>query len=152
MAPLLAVAVVVVLGVFVVEPVTVGADSMSPTLERGQRVVIDKATFRFRAPHVGEVVAFHAPTSGTLTVKRVVGVGGDRVAIRDGVLWVNGTAVEESYVQHARVDSVYFGPTTVPAGSVFVMGDNRGESIDSRAFGAVDLSDVVGRVIELWSV
>jgi signal peptidase I len=124
---------------------------MSPTLEVGQRVLIDKATYRFRSPRVGEIVAFHAPDSEILTVKRVVGVGGDKVAIRDGVLYVDGAAVHEPYVDHSLVDSVYFGPVFVPQGTVFLMGDNRGESIDSRSFGPVSLSDVVGRVIPLWS-
>jgi signal peptidase I len=147
---LLAVTVVVLLGAFVVEPVRIGSNSMSPTLEVGQRVLIDKATYRFRAPHDGELIAFHAPPTGELTVKRVVGVGGDRVAIRDGVLFVNGDKVHEPYVDHAMVDSVYFGPVVVPSGTVFVMGDNRGESIDSRVYGAVPRSDVIGRVIPLW--
>lgn len=149
--PALVVALIVGLGMFVVEPVRVGSASMSPTLGVEQRVLIDKATYRFRSPHVGEIVAFNAPDSGILTVKRVVGVGGDKVAIRDGVLYVDGAAVHESYVDHSRVDSVYFGPVFVPQGTVFLMGDNRGESIDSRSFGPVSLSDVVGRVIPLWS-
>lgn len=135
------------LAVFCVEPVTVGSDSMRPTLQSGDRVLIDKVTFRFHGPQHGDIVAFDAPASGTLTVKRVVGVAGDRVAIRDGVLWVAGHPRAEPYVDLKTIDSVYFGPTVVPPGTVFVMGDNRAESIDSRDFGPVPLSEVVGRVL-----
>ncbi|MEP6665345.1 MAG: signal peptidase I [Nocardioidaceae bacterium] len=148
---LLAVAIAVIVGVFALEPVKIGSQSMAPTLEQGQRVWLDKMTYRWRSPRRGEIVAFHAPDSGTLTVKRVVGIAGDQVAIRDGALWVDDARVHEQYVQHSQVDSVYFGPTTVPAGTVFLMGDNRAESIDSRAFGAIPLSAVVGRVMQLWS-
>jgi signal peptidase I len=145
--PVLAAA-VVLLAVYVVEPVTIGSDSMAPTLVAGQRVVLDKLTLHLRDPKRGDLVAFHAPGNGTLTLKRVVGLPGDTVAIRDGVLYVNGSAPPEPYVRHADVDSVYYGPTQVPAATVFVLGDNRGNSIDSRAFGPVAQSHLVGRV--LW--
>ncbi len=144
--PLVLVIAVGVLAMFVVEPVRVGSGSMEPTLDSGQRVLIDKVSYRFRDPGRGEVVAFNAPGSGSLTVKRVVGVAGDKVAIRDGVLWVEGHAVPEAYVDQATVDSVYFGPVIVPPDTIFVMGDNRAESIDSREFGPVPLSAIVGRV------
>ncbi len=145
--PFVVVLAVWLLAVFAVEPVTVGSDSMRPTLQSGDRVLIDKVSFRFRSPRRGDVVAFAAPDTGTLTVKRVVGVAGDQVAIRDGVLWVAGRARAEPYVDLKTIDSVYFGPTVVPPGTVFVMGDNRAESIDSRDFGPVPLSEVVGRVL-----
>ncbi len=145
--PVAVIIVVALFAVFAVEPVTVGSDSMSPTVRSGDRVLIDKVSYRFRDPERGEIVAFMAPPSGTLTVKRVVGVAGDRVAIRDGVLWVGGQRRAEPYVDLRTIDSVYFGPAVVPPGTVFVMGDNRAESIDSRDFGPVPLSDVVGRVI-----
>lgn len=141
---------VVLLALFVVEPVTIGSDSMAPTLVAGQRVVLDKVSLHLRGPRHDELVAFHAPGSGTLTLKRVVGVAGDTVFIRDGVLSVDGREPPEPYVDRAEVDSVYFGPVTVPAGSVFVLGDNRGNSIDSRTFGPIPLADLVGRV--LWSL
>ncbi len=142
---LLAAAVIAVL--FAVEPVTISSDSMLPTLESGQRVLLDKLTYRFRDPRPDELIAFHAPQTGDLTLKRVVAVAGDELAIKDGVLRVNGTARDEPFVDASSVDSVYFGPVTVPAGTVFVLGDNRANSIDSRTFGAVPVSDVVGRVV-----
>ena len=146
----LVIAALVVAGFLSIEPVTVGSDSMSPTLVQGQRVIVDKLTYHLRSPHRNELVMFRAPDTGDLTLKRVVGVAGDTVAIRDGVLTVNRQAQHEPYVNQAEVDSVYFGPVTVPTGTVFVMGDNRANSIDSRTFGPVPIGDVIGRV--LWKL
>ena len=137
----------VILVVFGVEPVTISSDSMNPTLVSGQRVILDKLSYHFRDPRPDELVAFAAPDTGDLTLKRVVALGGDQLSIKDGVLRVNGETRDEPYVDSAAVDSVYFGPVSVPAGTVFVLGDNRGNSIDSRTFGAVPVSDVVGRVV-----
>jgi signal peptidase I len=135
------------LWLFVCEPVRIASDSMTPTLTPGSHVVLDKLSYRLRSPHRGELVAFTAPDTGQLTVKRVVGVPGDRVAMEDGVLKVNGAAPREPYVNQREVDSEYYGPVTVPPGSVLVMGDHRGESLDSRASGPVPPSRLVGRVI-----
>jgi signal peptidase I len=137
----------VALWLFVCEPVRIASDSMTPTLTPGSHVMLDKVSYRLRSPHRGELVAFTAPDTGELTVKRVVGVPGDRVAMEDGVLKVNGTAPPEPYANHREVDSEYYGPVIVPAGTVLVMGDHRGESIDSRTYGPVSTSRLVGRVI-----
>ena len=72
-------------------------------------------------------------------------VGGDTVAIEDGVLVVDGRRRAEPYADARAIDSVYFGPVRVPRGSLFVLGDNRANSADSRAFGAVPARDVIGR-------
>ncbi len=131
---------------FVVETFRVPTSSMAPTLRAGDRVVVDKLTLRFRAPHRGELVVFTSPEDGTLLLKRVVGVGADVVAITDGTLRVNGAPVHESYVDRDSVDSTYFGPVRVRGGAVFVMGDRRADSIDSRTFGPVELGRIVGLV------
>ena len=97
------------------------------------------------------MIVFTAPGSRSLMVKRVAAVAGDRVGLADGHLVVNGHRVEESYVDLESVDGVYFGPQVVPDDTVFVLGDNRADSVDSRSYGAVPLDDVVGRVmIRLW--
>jgi signal peptidase I len=84
-------------------------------------------------------------------VKRVVALAGDRVGLADGRLVVNGQRQSEDYVDLASVDSVYFGPEVVPAGSVFVLGDDRADSVDSRDYGPVPLDRVLGRVLwRLW--
>lgn len=132
----------------VAEPVRVASESMAPTLGRGDVVLVDK---RDRAPRRDELVTFDSPEDGSRTLKRVVGVAGDVVAIRDAILSVNGVVVDEPYVDHASIDALYYGPVTVPAGTVLVLGDRRAGSVDSRAYGPVRLDAVTGRVVaRLW--
>jgi signal peptidase I len=138
-----------VLGVreFVVTPVAVHGVSMEPTVHDGTALVA-----RWPDPehlYRGELVVFRDP-EGTLALKRVVGVAGDSVAIRDAVLEVDDRPVTEPYVDHSRIDGTYFGPITVRTGTIFVMGDNRAPSIDSREYGAVSYDRVLGRVLLTW--
>lgn len=145
------VAILVLVGLVVLEPVRVSSSSMHPTLEAGDHVLVVKVTPRLRAPARRDVVVLHAPGDATLSVKRVVAVGGDTVALEDGALVVDGIPVPEPEVDASGVDSVYFGPVTVPLGTVFVLGDDRGVSVDSRRFGPVPIGDVVGVVVvRLW--
>ena len=130
-----------------VEPMRVTSGSMRPTLEVGDHIVIDKLTVRWRAPAVGDLVVFREPDGGDLAVKRVVALAGTSVALEDGVLQIDGIPQPEPELDHRGVDSVYFGPVAVPAGAVFVMGDNRGESLDSRTYGPVAVADLIGRVV-----
>jgi signal peptidase I len=129
------------------EPVRIASDSMAPTLAPGSHVILDRLSYHVRDPQRGDIVAFEAPDTGELTIKRVVGVAGDRVGLEDGVLVVNGAAPDEPYVNLAEVDSEYYGPVTVPEGTVIVMGDHRGESIDSRSYGPVEVGSLSGRVL-----
>lgn len=134
-----------------VEPLRIPSSSMAPTLRPGEHVLAEKVTGHFGRWKRGDLVVFTSPDDGGLALKRLVGMAGDRVEIRDGRLFVNDSRVREPYVDHARVDSVYYGPVTVPDGQVLVLGDNRGESEDSRQFGTVRLDAVEGRVIAvLW--
>jgi signal peptidase I len=129
------------------EPLAVSSPSMEPTLPVGSTVLVDKLTARWRGVDVGDVVVFTSPDDGADTVKRVVAVGGQTVALEDAVLHVDGVAVDEPQVDLSRIDGTWFGPVTVPDGSVFVLGDSRGVSIDSRTYGAVPLDDIEGRVV-----
>jgi signal peptidase I len=147
--------VLAVLGVaalLLVTPVQVTADSMRPTMRSGDHVLALRTVFGLgRDPGRGTVVTAHEPRSGQLLVKRVVAVAGDRVGIEDGYLVVNGRRPHEPRVDHDSVDSTYFGPVRVPAGAVFLMGDNRGNSLDSRDFGAVPTKEITGTVlVRLW--
>lgn len=146
---LVALALLLVPRAWVVEPLVISSGSMAPTLLAGDHVLVDKLR-PSSAWRRGDLLAFTAP-DGTLMVKRAVGLPGDRVGLRDGVLVVNGRIMDEPYVDQRVVDSVYYGPVRVPAGHVLVMGDDRGASIDSRRFGPVPLTDVEGRVAAvLW--
>ena len=144
----LAVAAVVLLGVqaFVAEPFRIPSASMAPTLHAGDHVVVDKLAFRIGDPHRGQIAVLREPGSGDLVLKRIVAVGGDVVGIEDGELVVNRRRPVEPYADPASIDSEYFGPVTVPAGAVFVLGDNRANSVDSRDFGVVPVTNLVGRV------
>ena len=133
------------------EPFRIDSGSMLPTLQAGDQVLVDKRAYRGAFPRRGDLVVFHAPRTGDVTLKRAVGLPGDIVAIEDGVLVVNGRRRTEPYADPDAIDSVYFGPARVPAAGVFVLGDNRADSIDSRDYGAVSRSDLMGRVgIRLW--
>ena len=139
--------VAVLTGTGLAAPVRISSGSMAPTLLEGDRVLVTRAG----TPGRGALVTFSSPADGVLTLKRVVAIAGDRVAIEDAALVVNGRRVAEPYVDAARIDGLYFGPVTVPAGTVFVLGDRRAGSIDSRAYGAIPAARVEGRVlVRLW--
>ncbi|QWZ08704.1 signal peptidase I [Nocardioides panacis] len=147
----LTVLVVLVLGVlavrlFVAEPLRIRTGSMAPTLTAGEHVLVDKVSRRHGTWRHGDVVALRLGDGRSLLVKRVVALAGERVELRDGRLYVDGHRRVEPYADPTLIDSVYFGPVLVPAGHVFVLGDNRADSRDSRHFGAVALSRLEARV------
>lgn len=129
----------------VLEPYEVHSDSMAPTISQGQTVYVDKVTHRVTDLQRGQLVVFDSPEG--VNLKRVVALAGDRVEILDAVLHVNGDPVTEPYVDPESLDGIFYGPETVPQGHVFVLGDNRFVSIDSRDYGPVPLEDVIGRVL-----
>lgn len=136
---------------FLVEPFRISSASMLPTLRSGDQVLVDKRAYSDALPRRGELVVFHAPRGGEVTLKRAVGLPGDTVGIEDGVLVVNGRRQVEPYADPEAIDSVFFGPVRVRADSVFVLGDNRADSVDSRDFGSVPGDDLIGRVgVRLW--
>lgn len=137
---------VLALRLWVFEPVTVLSDSMSPTVEVGDVVVLSHVVPDDSL--VGDVVAFRDPDDGGVAIKRVAAEGGQTLIIRDGVLSVDERPVDEPYVDPAHVDGTFFHQVTVPEGHVFVLGDNRSASIDSRDFGFVALEELTGTV--LW--
>lgn len=131
-------------GLLPVEIVRVESDSMAPTVQPGDRLLVVNDTDGLRR---GRLIVLHDPLGAGALVKRVVGVGGDVVAIEDGVLVVNGAPVVEPYADPDRIDGVFHKPRSVPPGHVFVLGDDRRGSVDSRDFGPVPVSDAVGRVV-----
>lgn len=131
---------------FVLRPLTVSSTSMEPTLCPGDRVLVN-----LWDPDLGDLarddlVALRPGRSEVPVVKRVVGLPGDEVAIRDARLYVNDKLVDEPYVDHEAIDSVFYGPVVVPAGSFLVLGDARAVSIDSRAYGPVPAESLIGRI------
>ena len=143
----LAIAALAAVRSYVLTPVSVSGVSMEPTVHEGIAMVArwtDTADLRR-----GQLVVFRDP-QGVLALKRVVGLAGDSVAISDAVLEVNNRPVVEPHVDNAHMDGTYFGPVTVPPGKAFVLGDNRGSSIDSRDYGPVDLDRITGTVLVTW--
>jgi signal peptidase I len=125
------------------------SESMLPTIRVGQDVAVDVDAYKEAPPARPDVVAFHAKDAGPgfVFLKRVIGVAGDVVQVRDGVVSVNGLTLDEPYVA-ADHDSSNYGPATVPAGRLFVLGDHRANSNDSRfSVGFVPVSDVIGKVL-----
>jgi signal peptidase I len=128
--------------------------SMLPTLQFGDMILVSSWSYARHSPQRGDVIVYFPPHSpGVPWVSRVAGVPGDVVAIRDGVLSVNGTPVREPYLDPAaltRPESITFEQTTVPADGLFMLGDNRDQSEDSRFWGFASTQAVVGRVNAIW--
>lgn len=134
---------------FAIESFVVDGPSMQPTLRTDERLLVNKMIYHLRPPRRGEVIVFRPPIDTDQDfVKRVVAVGGDTVQIRDGWVYVNGRRLDEPYVAY-RGD-VTTPPFKVPAGTVWVLGDNRPNSEDSRTFGEVSLADIRGEAILVW--
>ncbi len=155
--PGLLVAFVLLFGVvrpFIVESFYVPSESMVPTLLVGERLLVNKFIYRFAEPERGDIVVFRARKADgeeVNLVKRVLGLPGDEIAVQDGVLLLNGVPQKERYLNRDPADESSFGPTRVPPGYVFVMGDNRARSFDSRFFGPVPEKTIVGEAfLRVW--
>jgi signal peptidase I len=179
--PLLVVAafaIALLLKTFLLQAFYIPSESMLPTLEKGDRVLVEKISHRIGDPARGDIVVFDNAFQGEGSpaedersvvtkigdsfkglfglpieghsdiIKRVVAVGGDRVEARDGEVLVNGEPVDEPYLAEG-IGTADFSPVTVPDGAVWVMGDNRGSSGDSRSFGPVPLDAIVGKAFLL---
>ena len=152
---ILAVAFVLVFGFvrpFVLEAFRIPSESMVPTLLVGDRVFVNKFIYRFTEPERGDVVVFESVNGREEDlIKRVVGVAGDEVEVRNGTLLVNGEAREEPYLNRGIPDDSFFGPTRLSEGEVFVMGDNRANSADSRVFGPLPIENIEGEAfVRFW--
>jgi signal peptidase I len=155
-----AVLIALLINLFLAQATRVYGQSMEPNLHTDQRLVVEKLSYNrflrnylgFDGPRHGNVVVIRLPThSNELLIKRVIGLPGDVVEIHDGLVFVNGQPLNEPYVLTGTAGS--FGPTTVPPLNVFVMGDNRNFSNDSRNFGTVPLKSVVGRAwFSYWPI
>jgi signal peptidase I len=137
---------------FVVEAFYIPSESMTPTLRVGDRVLVNKFIYRFKEPERGDIVVFESVEGGGEDlIKRVVGVPGDEISVRGGRLLVNGEPQRERYVNKKFPDTSSSAPTTVPQDHVFVMGDNRANSRDSRYFGTVPEKKIEGEAfLRFW--
>ena len=154
----LAVVIYLVVQTFVVQTYQVHQQSMVPTLRPGQHLLVDKLTPRFDDYSRGDVVVFRPPETDmddTPFIKRIIGVAGDRVEIRGGNVIVNGVQLPEPYLSDDGPTTPTGGESswTVPEGGLFVMGDHRSASEDSRSFGPVGIDRVIGRAwLRFWPI
>ena len=151
---LIAVGLALVIIVFLYQPVKVEGTSMAPLLSDQERIFINKFVYRFEPIQRGDVVVFWYPLDHSKSfIKRVVGLPGESVEIRQGAVYVDGNIVPEPYVPPQYEDLSDFGPVRVPKDSYFVMGDPRISSNDSRVFGSVASQFIYGRaVFAYWPV
>jgi signal peptidase I len=137
--------------IFIGQNFLVQGSSMEPNFHDRERLFVEKISYRFREPQRGEVVVFKYPAHPRRKfIKRVVGVPGDEIKIRDTKVYINGVQLEEDYLDSITYGE--FGPVYVPPGHVFVLGDNRNNSEDSRFsdVGFVPFENVVGRACFRW--
>jgi len=158
-----------VIRTFVVQAFKIPSSSMEPTLQIGDHILVNKFIYGVRLPYIsGRLLPFTTPQRGDVIVfiypedtskdfiKRVVAVGGDTIEVKNKKVFVNGQAVEDPHAFYAEADKPYrekrdnMKPTEVPEGRLFVMGDNRDRSYDSRFWGFVDVNEVKGKAFIIY--
>lgn len=146
-APALVLALVVHL--FLAQATVVYGQSMEPNLSQYQRLIIDKLSYRLHPPQRGDIVVINLPRMDEMLVKRVVGLPGETVALRDGQVFVNGEPIPEPFPHDLSFQDM--PPLRLEPLQYFVLGDNRGNSNDSRSFGPIPREYIVGRVwLRYW--
>jgi signal peptidase I len=172
----IAVLVAIFLQSFVIKAFIIPSSSMEPTLQIGDRVMVDRMTYYFRKPRRGDIIVFRYPptapqatnttnilywpfeqvgetlhlthrTNSSPFVKRVIATGGETIEIKKGQVFIDGKPIKEDYKVHDAYD---MPPTKIPAGQLFCMGDNRPNSRDSRYWGTVPVRSVIGKVFLIW--
>jgi len=136
---------------FVAEARYIPSGSMEPTLQINDRLIVDKVSYDFSSPKRGDIIVFN-PTKALEAenfhdafIKRVIGLSGEKVEVKNGQVYINGSALKENYIE-AKPDYKW-GPVTVPANSYLVLGDNRNNSYDSHYWGFVPGDKIIGRAI-----
>ena len=158
MVIVVAIGVAVGIRTFVVQTFYIPSASMEPTLMIGDRILVDKVSYHLHAIHRGDIVVFATPPGENAgpavkdLVKRVIGLPGDTISSGGGHVIIDGKPLNEPWLVKGTV-TVGVTTRTIPAGEIFVMGDNRSDSQDSRFFGPIHQSLVVGRVVmKIWPV
>jgi signal peptidase I len=143
---------------FVFQTFSIPSGSMNPTLWKGNHVMVDKLSVDFGAINIGDIVVFKAPPgvkrdcgdNYTDLVKRVIGLPGDHLTSVGNTIYVNGKALDQKWTHYTRIGAA-IGHVTVPKGQYFMMGDNHVDSCDSRSWGTVPRSDIIGKVfLKFW--
>lgn len=144
-----AITLTLIIHLFLAQATVVYGQSMQPNLQPFERLVIEKLSYYLHDPGRAEIVVLDLPQMQELMIKRIIGLPGETVEIRQGHVYINGIEVPESY-DHTASDSFY-GPITLEADTYFVLGDNRNNSNDSRSFGPIHRSSITGRAwLRYW--
>lgn len=142
---------------FVAEARWIPSESMVPTLQKYDKLIIDKLSYHFNNPERGDIVVFsptdnikkNDPTLKDAFIKRVVGLPGDKVEVKGGRVYINDKPQREAYIE--AEPQYQYGPVTVPADSYLVLGDNRNNSYDSHFWGFVPRDNIIGRaIVRFW--
>jgi signal peptidase I len=151
---LVALAIAVFIVIFVIQPVKVEGTSMQPHLADQDRIFVNRFIYRFADIRRGDVVVFGYPKDDSKSfIKRVMGVPGDEVEIREGVVFVNGSRLNEPYLSPEYWDNRSFPKVVVPCGRYFVLGDHRNSSNDSRHWGFVARDSIYGKAFfSYWPI
>ncbi len=156
---ILVLSIVLALGIrhFVAEARYIPSESMLPTLEINDRLIVEKMSYRFREPTRGDVVVFKPtdtikaenPTFNDALIKRIVGLPGETIEVKEGKVFVNGEAIVETYIEEAP--AYRWGPQEIAEDSYLVLGDNRNNSYDSHFWGFVPKKNLIGRAaVRVW--
>jgi signal peptidase I len=139
---------VIVVMIFLYQPVKVEGTSMNPLLSDQERIFINKFVYHFEPIERGDVIVFWYPLDRSKSfIKRVVGLPGESIEIRDGHVYINGQELADQYVPANYLDGSTYAPHRVPADGYFVMGDHRDSSNDSRVFGPVPRQFIYGKAV-----
>jgi len=160
-AIIIALVLALVIRTFVVQAFKIPSGSMLPTLQIGDHILVNKFIYRFQSPHRGDIIVFKYPRDeGRDFIKRVIGVPGDKLMIREKQVFINDRPLSEPYVIHTDPEIQeapysprdFYGPLIIPPGKYFMMGDNRDHSMDSRFWGLLDQDKIRGKAFLIyWS-
>ena len=143
---------------FVAEARVVPTGSMQPTIEINDRLFVEKISYRFQSPERGDIIVFQAPQKALIAaksttqdayLKRIVGLPGEEIAVKDARVWVDGKALSEDYVK--APPAYVWGPSVVPDGHYLVLGDNRNSSSDGHVWGFLSEETIIGKAaVRFW--
>lgn len=148
---IIAVILAVIIRMFILQPFYIPSGSMEPTLQINDRIIVSKISYRLHEPERGDIVVFKFPLDTKRDfVKRLIGKGGETVAIRDSKLYINDKLVPEEYLPPGLEINEDYGPVRVPEGHYLMMGDNRNNSDDGRKWGPLSKDLIIGKAVMVY--
>ncbi|MGK7949270.1 MAG: signal peptidase I [Xenococcaceae cyanobacterium] len=150
---IIAILLALIIRIFIAEPRYIPSDSMFPTLQQGDRLVIEKVSYHFHSPQRGDIIVFQPPSQLQMQgyeqnqafIKRAIALEGDIISVQNRVVFINDRPLQENYI--AELPQYNLPPVRVPEGKIFVMGDNRNNSNDSHIWGFLPEKNIIGRAV-----